>query len=327
MRHQKAEIRNAHTTDETAKQECSDCRCFVLGSQINSHPEIPSVTYGSHSLEYGHIVKLNEKLFFDSLGIHVTNGTTTNKITNKASFLFSDGKFIYGQYSFNLQDRRYIIRIDPDTYKYEAIASFTHSITSIHMDNGIFAFANEDDDGKLYVMNQEGTRITKLAEDKASHITISGDWIYYINISDRRSIYKIKLDGSEKIKIYGNKKCSSLVFDGKYLYFQVYRSILKNNLYRIKEGDSSAEVLAKDISDFIVTDTGVFIKFPYDNGYCISFISNGDPQANNIILKSERINSININDGYLYYGMSYYINSITHRLNLRDGQIEKIQQY
>ena len=290
--------------------------------ESSSQIDIPAITYGGHRLNSGHIISINGKTFYDSWGICVDDGIKKIKITDKGSFLLSDGESVYGHYTEKL-GKNHIIKLNPNTYDYSYIATFTHSIVDIHMNNQFFVFSNDDDGGKLYRMNKDGTNVVKLADDKVSFITIWNEWIYYINNSDKKSIYKIKLDGSAKTKIYGGKKCQNLVFDGKQLYFTVLEGLLKTNLFCIQEGGSSAKIIAEDIDEFVVTDTGIFITSKIDDEKCAFFMSYNNPQKKDLLLKAEQVNAINVDGGYLYYGCSL-IPAINKRLNLHNGDIEQL---
>lgn len=286
--------------------------------------EIPQLTYGGHILNNGHVVSVKGKTFYDAWGICVDEGGNKARITERGSFLLSDGEMVYGFHMENLKDKRHIVKWNPDTYEYECIASFNHIIVDIHMNHDVFAFSNDDDNGKLYLMNKDGTNIRKLVDDKAGFITIWDEWIYYINNSDKKSIYKIKLDGTGRTKVYGDKKCINLVCDGKYLYFEVSANILNTNLYRIQVDGSSLEMVAEDINSFIVTDTGIFINKSDNGGHCVTFCSYNNPQKSETLLKAETICHMAVENGKLYYGTSQLINAVNNRLDLRNGEIEQL---
>lgn len=286
--------------------------------------DIPTLTYGGHILNNGHVININGKVFYNAWGICVDDGEKKSRITDKGSFLLSDGEMLYGQYTEKLGSNSQIIRLDPNTYTYERIASFAHSIVDIHMNHDTFAFSNDDDNGKLYLMNKDGTNIRKLVDDKAGFITIWNEWVYYINHSDKKSIYKIKLDGTQRTKIYGDKKCLSLVTDGTRLYFEASANLLKTNLYRIQEDIGMAETVAEDITSFIVTDTGIFINKSDNEGYCVTFTPYNKSQKKEIILKAECICHMTVDNGNLYYGKSQLIDAVNNRLNLQNGEIEQL---
>ena len=289
--------------------------------KFSSPIDIPTITYGSH-IAAGHLINVNGKTFYDAWGIQVIDGDEKIKLSDKSSWLISDGSSVYRQNAEGLTGKRHIIKIDSNTYSSEQVASFDHMIDYIHMDESYFVFSNGDDSGKLYRMNKDGTNLVKLTEEKVGFVTVWGEWVYYIDYNDKKSIYKIKLDGSARTKIYGGKKCQNLVFDGNQLYFTTLEGLLKTNLFCIKEGNSFAEMIAEDIFEFIVTDIGVFTTSRIDDAKCAFFISY-NTKKKELLLKAEEINAINIDGGYLYYGSSL-VPEISKRLNLHNGDIEQL---
>jgi hypothetical protein len=47
-------------------------------------------------------------------------------------------------------------------------------------------------------MEIDGTNKTKISNDNAQNIQIVGDWIYYENQNDNKSLYRIRIDGTMK---------------------------------------------------------------------------------------------------------------------------------
>ena len=133
----------------------------------------------------------------------------------------------------------------------------------------------------------------------------------------------MRLDGSSKTKIFDRKKCQDLVFDGKQLYFTASEGLLKTNLFCIQEGNSYAKMIAENITEFVVTDTGIFATSVINDEKCAFFIAHNNPQKRELLLKAEEIRAINVDGGYLYYGCSL-LTGINKRLNLHNGEIEQI---
>ncbi|MCX7749884.1 MAG: DUF5050 domain-containing protein [Clostridia bacterium] len=61
-------------------------------------------------------------------------------------------------------------------------------------------YSNSSDGYKLYKVKTDGTGKVKISDDACGSINVLEDWIYYQNNSEKR-IYKIKTDGSSRIKI------------------------------------------------------------------------------------------------------------------------------
>lgn len=89
-------------------------------------------------------------------------------------------------------------------------------------------YSNFDDGGKLYKIKVDGTESVKLSRDNAKFINVVGDWIYYVaNKNNKSYINKIKIDGSSRITL-------SLV--QSYLTFL---NVYKDRIYYIDLGSNS----------------------------------------------------------------------------------------
>ncbi len=64
--------------------------------------------------------------------------------------------------------------------------------------DGWIYYQNLDDGGSLYKIRIDGTERTKLNSDSSESINAAGDWIYYENMSDNGRIYRMRTDGTER---------------------------------------------------------------------------------------------------------------------------------
>ena len=62
----------------------------------------------------------------------------------------------------------------------------------------------------LYRIRDDGTGNMRIGSSSCRSITIAGDWIYYINVSDGEKPYKIRTDGSGQTKLSNNVVSSLL---------------------------------------------------------------------------------------------------------------------
>jgi hypothetical protein len=76
--------------------------------------------------------------------------------------------------------------------------------------------------GELYKMKEDATEITKLSNDAASNIFVKDDWIYYINDSDFRTLYKIRTDGTDREKINDEHRMFKFTYLDNWIYFNEY---------------------------------------------------------------------------------------------------------
>ena len=84
-----------------------------------------------------------------------------------------------------------------------------------------YAFIYDDiDNTGIYRINLDGSDKVKICADWAGDLNIVDDWIFYRNLSDVYSaIYKIKIDGSERTKI-NSEISQEIIVHGEWIYFQ-----------------------------------------------------------------------------------------------------------
>lgn len=60
-------------------------------------------------------------------------------------------------------------------------------------------YRNDADGECLYKIKTDGTIKTKLNNEKSSNMQVVDDWVYYTSdVNDKRHLYKIRIDGSNK---------------------------------------------------------------------------------------------------------------------------------
>ncbi|TYQ15500.1 UNVERIFIED_CONTAM: uncharacterized protein DUF5050 [Acetivibrio alkalicellulosi] len=104
-------------------------------------------------------------------------------------------------------------------------------------------------ENSIYKIKKDGIGETKICSDIEidSGINILGNWIYYINKGDESSIYKMKLDGSENMKL-NNNRSSYINVENEWIYY-IEIEFLGGEYYyylcRIKTDGSSKTIIAK----------------------------------------------------------------------------------
>lgn len=102
-------------------------------------------------------------------------------------------------------------------------------------------FSNVEEGGSIYKVKTDGSELTEVLDDVAEDIVISGDWVYYSNDKSLRSIYKVRTDGSDK-KLLTNDYASWFEAGGNWIYFKT-----GDIIYKIKDdGSSKTEVIEDD---------------------------------------------------------------------------------
>jgi hypothetical protein len=69
------------------------------------------------------------------------------------------------------------------------------------------------DRNKPYRIKLDGTGKMKISDDMVSNLNVSGGWIYFTNESDGNNIYKIRTDGTDRIKLNDDYSCVTTGMD------------------------------------------------------------------------------------------------------------------
>lgn len=164
-------------------------------------------------------------------------------------------------------------------------------------------FSNPYDEGKLYVMNSDGSDIKMLSEDTVQSINVYGKYIYY-TIKDttqkstndsvlgfintgKNCLCRININGKNR-KYLDSDPSMNASLVGNYIYYIHYDTENASTLYRVKiDGKEKAEVSKNPLNCNSVYNGKI---------YSNNIVNNGDP----IILSPETNNTITIYDGDSY---------------------------
>ncbi|KAA8996336.1 DUF5050 domain-containing protein [Paenibacillus spiritus] len=102
-------------------------------------------------------------------------------------------------------------------------------------------FSNVEEGGSIYKVKTDGSELTEILDDVAEDIVVSGDWVYYSNDKSLRSIYKVRTDGSDK-GLLMDDYASWFDVGGNWIYYKT-----GDTIYKIKDdGSSKTEVIEDD---------------------------------------------------------------------------------
>ena len=220
-------------------------------------------------------------LYFISGGINKYDTTRTGQYGNYEKIPFDN------PYCDNLlleKDWLYYIGIDIDSL------SFSGPIWRIKTDNSVkeciyegrsycfniykgkVYFSNSEDDYCIYRMDLDGSNIEKLSTQGGVSIVIEDDWIYYLTDTTHQvldshfkneipvgKIYKMRLDGSENIKIRDGQAGNLNVWKG-YLYYTCYED--GQTIHRISVNGTDDRILTnkRECSDICICNDMIFFK-------------------------------------------------------------------
>lgn len=168
-------------------------------------------------------------------------------------------------------------------------------------------YCNYSDNGKLYKLKNDGSNKVKLCDDKIFNINVLGDWIYYTNLNERKyNIYKIKKDGTKRTKI-NNEKSSYVNVIGNWIFY--YNS---NVLYRINtDGEDKKEIckVNKGSTYLNICDDVIYY---INDGFLYKMSIDGTQQTK---LCNDKVSYYSVDNEYIFYND---FNSCINRIN-KDG--------
>lgn len=135
--------------------------------------------------------------------------------------------------------------------------------------DGVWEYRGKKINGQyqLYKIKLDGTQSIKLSNDNPGFINVSGDWIYYVNINEMGKLYKVKTDGTNRTKLL-DTNVNSVRVVGDWIYYTKPNGGI-SELYKIKtDGTSNTKFIFSDSSISGVDDfITVFGDWIYTNCY------------------------------------------------------------
>lgn len=164
-------------------------------------------------------------------------------------------------------------------------------------ENGDYIFfSNISDKGKLYRMKADGSGKVKLCDDSSLYINVSNGWVYYRNEDDNGKIYKIKPDGSER-KCLNDEDSIYIKTDGQFLY---YCSLSNNSrITRLEPSSGKTKVVCDDSASYLnLADGWLYYSNEDENNSLYKISVNGNKK---ILLSKDMCHLIDVFDNWIYY--------------------------
>ncbi|MFL0195399.1 cell wall-binding repeat-containing protein [Clostridium sp. WILCCON 0269] len=155
------------------------------------------------------------------------DGSLVTKLLDSQEYHIDSNINVVGDWVYcNLNNSIYKIKTDGSSKSKVADGS----ILTVK-DNTIYFGQKSDKDDLIYLCkaNTDGLEKTTLTTlNEKSSINIVGDWVYYIDNSDNNEIYKMKLDGSSKMKVR-DEAVTQIIVDKDYIYYSTLSGIYRIN--------------------------------------------------------------------------------------------------
>lgn len=211
-------------------------------------------------------------LMFNNSGIYRINqnGKNLKSISNKpGSYLTLKGNFLYYQ-NYDVREGLYLYRKQIDG-KLERLLLEEAVIPAAIIDNKLY-YSGFTKDHNINALDLSSFTTNTMIEGNYAYPIFSGNYIYYIDLSENYTIKRMNLDGSDPV-ILVKERCSTynITNSGKYLYYQVDDQE-NSKICRLNLDTMEVETLLDGYYKQIhVTDNHVFFKdFDNKNTYLIS---------------------------------------------------------
>jgi len=113
----------------------------------------------------------------------------------------------------------------------------------------------------IFSARKDGANSVEIVDDEAWDLNLLGDWLYYSNWSDGHSLYRLKLDGSDRTKVLDDSVHSvNLVAGNRVVYIRWKATSNKENNIFVAPADGGSPVR---ICDDQVENVGVWGEWAY----------------------------------------------------------------
>ncbi len=202
-------------------------------------------------------------LNFNSIGIYRVNKNGKNishLSTNPNGVSVLAGNYVYFQnYDEATGLQFYKVNIDGSG---ETRLSTEETIPNAIFNN-ILYYVGTNSEHNIHTLDLNTDTSDILVEGNYSNLIINNDYLYYTDLSQKYSIGRMALDGSNPENLV-SKRCFTynLSLDGRYLYYQVddQKNSDKNGLYRL-DLETSTDILLKEGNYHNIHTTSNYVFF------------------------------------------------------------------
>ena len=159
--------------------------------------------------------------------------------------------------------------------------------------DGIVFFNNNDDNGYLYCI-KNGTE-NLFINDKAENAVFYNGFLYYCNMSDEEALYKIRTDGSERVKL-SNCKTADFVVTDDFVYYT--NNDDNKYIYKVKTGNDNIKLNEVTSSYLCVDGDFIFYRNENDNSTIYKMKRNG---TENVKFNDENSRNLFVLGEYIYF--------------------------
>jgi hypothetical protein len=138
----------------------------------------------------------------------------------------------------------YKMRIDGSGVSDE-ILIIDDAASGVAVVNGWIYYCNHDANRSVFKVRLDGSDRTQINRDDSAYISIVEDWIYYKNSSSDGYIYKVRTDGSDRTKL-NDEACYFMTVEDDWIYYTV---VYDGHIYKMRTDGSEKTKINDDNSD------------------------------------------------------------------------------
>ena len=162
-------------------------------------------------------------------------------------------------------------------------------------------YHNDGDNGNLYKIRADGSGKMRLNEDDSWDINVLGEWVYYHNDSDGEKLYKIRIDGTDRMELNDERSWGVNVVD-EWIYYRTNNDNNDNHkLYKIRTDRTDKTKISDDAGwNLNVVDEWVYYRNNSDGNKLYKIRTDGD-RSSITELNDHASWYINVIDEWIYY--------------------------
>ncbi len=153
-------------------------------------------------------------------------------------------------------------------------------------------YANVDDGSSVYRIKTDGEGREKLNSDNCSNLMLDGDYVYYIDSNSDRKLFKMKKDGAERQKVTEAHVNCAAIYDGR-----IYAAS-KENIFSVATNGSDLNVICQETGSRINVYDGKIFFVNQDNGNIYSINTDGSDLTK---VSDDSAGYMNVYNGRIYY--------------------------
>lgn len=130
--------------------------------------------------------------------------------------------------------------------------------------------------------------------DVFTQIAVDNNYVYFQNLEDGLSLYKMRIDGSEAYSKINTGEVRNINIYGEYLYFTE-----GGKIYKIRNNGSDKTLITREQGDYInVVNGWIYFRNNSDSGKLYKIKIDGSYLVK---LSDDKVRNINVVEGYIYY--------------------------